>query len=424
MAESITDEESYKFEIITKVNKKEIKQIQAAKLLSISTRQVRRLQSKVQALGQEAVVHHLKGKQSNHQLTPGLKEQALEFVEEKYADFKPTFAAEKLSEIENIVVHPQTLRRWMASKGLWKIHKQKETGEYHSWRPRKECFGELEQFDGSYHYWLEARYCDENRNPIEVCLLAAIDDATGEITKAAFTANEGVIAVFTFWKEYVEKKGKPRNIYLDKFSTYKINHKSAVDNPELMTQFERAMKDLDSRLIPANSPQAKGRIERLFDTLQDRLVKELRLAKIKTPEEGNTFLKVYIPKFNKQFGVVAAKEGDVHKPLSKTDKKNINRIFSIQSIRVINNDFTIQFKNNWYQLSEIQPTTVRAKEKVLVEEWLNLTIHFSLHGYYLKYTVLPEKPKKANKQPVVLTRHKLNWKPPKDHPWRKGFKPK
>jgi hypothetical protein len=419
---SSTEEESYRFAIITQVIKKEIKQTEASKLLHISTRQVRRLQRQVPAVGKQAVIHKLKGKASNHQLTAGLKEQVLKLVKKKYPDFKPTFASEKLAEIENLVVHPQTLRRWMAKKGLWKIRKRKGTGAYHCWRSRKEYFGELEQFDGSYHLWLEDRFVDEHGNPIEVCLLASIDDATGKITRAAFLANEGVVAVFTFWKGYVEEKGKPLAIYLDKFSTYKINHKAAVDNKDLLTQFQRAMHQLDINPIPANSAQAKGRIERLFDTLQDRLVKELRLAGVKTPEEGNAFLQKYIAKFNRQFAVIPTKEGDLHRALSKTERADINSIFSVQSTRVVNNDFTIQFRNTWYQLVQVQPTTVRPKEIVSVEQWLDATIHFSLRGQYLSFTILPEKPKKVNRQPVILTRHSLNWKPPKDHPWRKGFK--
>src|SRR5204862_1861696 len=188
-------------------------------------------------------------------------------------------------------------------------------------------------FDGSYHLWFEDRFLDENDDPIEVCLLASIDDAKGEITKACFAANEGVIAVFTFCKEYVLEKGKPKSIYLDKFSTYKINHKSAVDNSELMTQFQRAMQDLEINPISANSPQAKGRVERLFKTLQDRLIKELRLAKIDNPIEGNKFLReIFIPKFNKQVSVIPAQDGSVHKPLTKAKKQTINDAYSAHEI--------------------------------------------------------------------------------------------
>ena len=419
-----TPEEQYKFDIITKVLKKEIKPGVAAKMLGLSPRQIRRLKPKVRKEGIAAVKHGLKGKQSNHQLAVQLKEDVLKVVGKRYADFKPGFASEKLEEIEKIIVHPQTLRRWMAEYGLWKTRKQKKAGEYHSWRPRKEYFGELEQFDGSYHLWFEKRFVDEKGNPIEVCLLASVDDATGRITKAQFAANEGIAAVFSFWKGYILNFGKPLAVYLDKFSTYKINHKAAVDNHELMTQFERAMQNIAIHLISAHSPQAKGRIERLFGTLQDRLVKEMRLENINTPEEGNKFLEeVFIPKFNAKFAVQASKEGNVHRPLLHTDTKHLDCIFSVQSERTVNNDFTIQFKNNWYQLAEIQPTTVRAKEKVFIEEWLDNTVHISLREKHLNFTVLPERPKKAKRQPIILTYHKINWIPPKDHPWRKGFKP-
>jgi transposase len=397
----------------------------AAKKLRLSIRQVQRVKAEIRKGGVDTIIHKLKGKPSNHAFPEDEKTKAIEIISNKYADFKPGFAAEKLQEIHDMLMTSQTIRVWMTEAGIWKTRKQKNTGKYRSWRPRKECFGEMEQFDGSYHLWFENRFIDKFGTPIETCLLAGIDDATGKITKAVFAANEGVNAVFTFWKEYVLNIGKPLNIYLDKFSTYKINHKSAVDNHELMTQFGRAMMDLAITLIPADSPQAKGRIERLFQTLQDRLIKEMRLANISNPKDGNKFLEeVFIPKFNDKFSVTPAKEGDIHKSLTDTDKLNINRIFSVQSKRVINNDFTIQFKNNWYQLAEVQTTTVRAREKVLVEEWLDGTIHFSLREKYLNYVELLERPKKVKKSPPILTRHKLNWKPPIDHPWRKPYKAK
>lgn len=419
-----TSEEQYKLDVITKILKKKMKSGMAAKLLGISTRQIRRLKNNVKENGISAVVHKLKGKWSNHRIDPSIKEKALVVLSKTYSDFKPTFATEKLSENYAIKISYGTTRLWMIEQGLWRSRKQKKTGEYRSWRPRKEYFGELQQFDGSYHLWFENRYCDEEGLSIEVCLLASIDDATGKITKAQFAKNEGVAAVFNFWREYILTFGKPLNIYLDKFSTYKINHKNAVDNHELITQFQRTMQDLQIELITAHSPQAKGRVEKLFGTLQDRLVKEMRLAGINTPEDGNKFLEnIFLTKFNKRFTVVPVKEGNIHKELLETDKKNLNRILSVQSKRRVNNDFTVQFKNKWHQLAEIQPTTVRARDTVLVEEWLDETLHFSLREKYLNYTVLPEKPKKTNKQPLILTTHKLNWKPPENHPWRKPFKP-
>ena len=422
---SLTEKEQQKLTIINKAIAHEITNDQAAKKLQLSVRQIKRLKQQVKLIGQQAVVHKLKGEKSNHHIETAIKTKTLEIIRASYADFKPILAAEKLSELHGISITAQTARIWMTEAGIWKSRRKKKTGEYRSWRPRKDYFGEMEQFDGSYHYWFEDRFVDEAGNLIEVCLLASIDDAKGEITKAVFAANEGVIAVFTFCKAYVQSLGKPKHIYLDKFSTYKINHKSAVDNSELMTQFQRAMQDLGINPIPANSPQAKGRIERLFKTLQDRLIKEMRLSGINTPEEGNRFLQEdFIPKFNKKFGVVPAKTGDLHEPLSKEDEKNLNRIFSVQSTRTINNDFTIKFKNTWYQLEEVQPTTVRAKEKVLIEEWLDGTIHLSKNGHYLKYIVLPERPKKQTQNPIVLTTHKLNYIPSQNHPWRRPIKPK
>lgn len=393
---------------------------QAAKQLGLSIRQVQRAKAIVRQQGASGIVHKLKGKPGNHRIAENIKKKSLSAIKEKYPDFKPSFATEKLAENHDIHISYGTTRLWMIAEKLWKPRKQKQS-KYRSFRPRKEYFGELQQFDGSYHYWFEDRYIDAGGNPIEVCLLAAIDDATGQITRAEFADHEGVIPVFTFWKGYILELGKPLKIYLDKFSTYKINHKAALDNSELRTQFERATKTLAIDLIFANSPQAKGRVERSFQTLQDRLVKEMRLAGVNTPQEANRFLKdIFIPKFNKQFAVIASKEGNVHRPLLQEEKENLNHTFSTHETRRVNNDFTIQFKNNWYQLTEIQPTTVRPQEVVLLETWLDRTIHILLKNQDLAYMLLPAKPKKQRmKQPAILTTHKLNWTPPKEHPWRK-----
>ncbi len=411
--------EQYRFNVITKVINKEIKPGVAAKLLGISTRQLRRLRIAVLDNGKDAVIHGLKGKPSNHKYKEEEKVKVIETIKEKYSDFKPKFATEKLQETQGITMTSQTIRIWMTEAGLWESRKQKPS-TYFAWRPRREYFGELQQFDGSYHYWFENRFLDSEGNPIEVCLLASIDDATGKITRAEFAAHEGVIPVFNFWRGYILEIGKPLSIYLDKFSTYKINHKNAVDNSELLTQFQQATRSLNIELIPANSPQAKGRIERLFGTLQDRLVKEMRLAKVSNPMEGNIFLKdVFIPKFNKQFSVTPAKEGNVHRLVLSEKKEQLNHIFSIHHTRRVNHDFTIQFKNQWYQLTEIQPTTVRPIMIILVETWLDSSIHLILKNHELNYIVLPEKPKKQRiKQPVILTTHTLNYRPPANHPWR------
>ncbi len=419
----LTPAEQEKAAILTSAIAGKITNHQASKQLGLSVRQVQRAKAAMRKGGITAVVHGLKGKPGNNRITDAIKKESLTLIRKKYSDFKPTFATEKLAENHNIHISYGTTRLWMMQEKLWKARKQKQN-DYRSWRPRKEYFGEFEQFDGSYHYWFENRFVDENGDPVETCLLVSIDDATGKITKAAFLANEGVVAVFTFWKEYAQELGKPLGIYLDKFSTYKINHKAAVDNHELMTQFQRVLQALGIERVIANSPEAKGRVERLFQTLQDRLIKEMRLACMDNPEDGNRFLKeVFIPKFNTKFAVIPEKAGDVHKALLPQEKERINHIFSIHQTRRVNNDFTIQFKNHWYQLTEIQPTTVRPQEIVLVETWLDDSIHIILKNQELAYTILSKKPKRLRiRQPVILTTHKLNWKPPKEHPWKLAAK--
>ncbi len=413
----LREEEKQKFEVITNLLDGKITNGEAAKKLRLSIRHIQRLKVEVRRRGAEALVHHLKGKPSNHKLHQAVKLEALSLVKEKYSDFKPKFASEKLEDNHRLIINPETLRLWMTEAKLWKV-KQYKHPQYHAWRERKEYFGEMEQFDGSYHLWFEDRLLDESGNPVEVCLLAAIDDATGQITAAKFDLHEGVIPVFNFWMEYVLTLGKPLNIYLDKFSTYKINHKNALDNSELITHFQKSMKILSIDLISANSPQAKGRVERLFGTLQDRLIKELRLNNLSSITEANLFLKEFIPKFNSRFSVHPAKDGNVHRQLIQNEKKNLKSIFSVKSQRRVNSDYTIQFKNCFYQLEEIQPVTIRPKERILVEEHLDGTIHFRFKNHYLKCFILPEKPKKIPGQPAILTNHPLNWKPPPDHPWR------
>src|SRR6266568_504473 len=252
----LTAREQERAAILTAAIEGKITNSHAAKQLQLSVRQVQRAKAALWKKGEDSVIHGLKGKTGNHHISETVKEKTLSVIKEKYTDFKPSFATEKLAENHKIHISYGTTRLWMIEKGLWKPRRQKQS-TYRSWRPRKEYLGELQQFDGSYHLWFENRFVDEKGNSIEVCLLAAIDDATGKITKAVFAANEGIVAVFNFWKEYVETHGKPLGIYLDKFSTYKINHKAAVDNQELMTQFQRVLQTLAIERVIANSPEAK-----------------------------------------------------------------------------------------------------------------------------------------------------------------------
>lgn len=417
---TMTEEEVFRFEIINGLIQKEITVGKAMISLDLSKRQIKRLRKRVREQGTEGVIHKGRGKRSNRKTSDETRAKIDTLLKEKYKDFGPTFAAEKLRDDHGIALSKETARAMMIELGLRKTRHRKSNGEYRAWRSRKDYFGEMEQFDGSYHKWFEERNGEH-------CLLASIDDATGKITKAVFAKNEGVEEVSRFWKEYVEALGKPVSVYLDKFSTYKVNHANASDNHELMTQFQRMTQRIGIKLITAHSPEAKGRIERLFKTLQDRLVKEMRLLAISEPEAGNKFLKdVFIPKFNEQFGVVSAQEGDVHRPLSANEKENLPSLFSIQKTRVISNDFCIQYENQWIQLEKEQPTLVCRKDVVVIEKTIDGTLLVKFREKYLRFKLLPERPQKRIEKitalaPAPLIRESMQRKPAENHPWRNSF---
>lgn len=416
----MTERDEFRFEAVNNLILGKININRAMKILDLSKRQVKRLRKRVREKGTEGIIHQGRGKRSNRKIQDDLREKTKKLLKEKYPDFGPKFAAEKLKDNHDIVHSKETARMMMVDLGLRKVRPRKGNGEYRAWRPRKEYFGEMQQFDGSYHKWFEERSGEH-------CLLASIDDATGRITKAVFAKNEGVKEVSRFWKEYVEEHGKPVSAYLDKSSTYKVNHKNAVDNYELLTQFEEMTKRIGIKLITAHSPEAKGRIERLFKTLQDRLVKEMRLLRINDPEEGNRFLKdIFIPAFNKQFGVIPSKEGDVHRALSAQEREKLPSVFSVQNTRKVSNDFCIQYENQWIQLDKEQPTLVCRKDTVVIEKRIDDTIHLSLREKYLNFKMIPRKPERGKEKitalvPAPLIRESMRRVPKKDHPWRKSL---
>src|SRR3989339_59201 len=416
---TMTNKETKRFNIINNLRANKIDGSEAAKQLGLSVRQTKRLKAKVKLLGIKGIIHGNRGKTSHNKIDAKILEKTKEHLQKTYHDFNPLLVQEHLRDDHKIQLSKETVRQIMIGEKLW-LSKKKTNVKKHFWRERKDNYGEMEQFDGSYHNWFESR--NETVVGLEQCLLLSVDDATGKITEGVFEYNEGVIPVFKFWKGYFEEKGLPNAIYLDKFSTYKVNHKNAVDNKELMTQFERAMNQLGVRVIHANSPQAKGRVEKMNGTLQRRLVKEMRLAKINTLAEANKFLKdIFIPKFNKKFAVIPKKESDLHRKLSNKKIKELDSILSIQSERTINNDYTVRFKDNYYQLNEVQPTTVYKRSKVMIEERLNNDIKINIRGCYLNYFKLPERPKKEIdiKLPALTIKRSTAHIPPANHPWRR-----
>ena len=404
-----------KYDIIKKVISQELNGSEAAELLNLSARHIRRLKGKVDKDGIKGLIHGNRGKPGNRSLPDKEKKRIADLIRRKYPDFGPTLAAEKLAELNKIDRSRGAIRSIMIKEEIWKPRpKKKET--HREWRQRKASKGEMIQYDGSYEHWFE------ERGP-EICLLAGIDDADGEVW-AQFDEHEGVEPTFKYWREYIERFGKPYSIYVDKFSTYSMNHKLAKENPDTLTQFERAMeKGLGVEVIHAHSPQAKGRVEKLFKTLQDRLIKELRLAGISAIEEANEFLeKAFLPKFNARFMVEARSKANLHKKLNELGKKKLDSIFSRQYEKVVMSDFTVSHKKKCYQLEKIQPVTICKQDRVTIEERMDQTIQMRLRGKYLNYRLLPEKPKKINSG-----KNNLEWVipksaayvPPADHPWRK-----
>lgn len=409
---TMTNQEFTRYEIIKNLIAGKINGPNASIQTGLSTRQVRRLKKQVRNRGIKGVIHKGRGRISNRKIDFQTKDLIASYIQKDYSDFGPTFAQEKLAEINKIKISIPTVRNIMIEKGFWQVQKIRKK-EYHSWRERKECFGEMIQFDGSYHDWFETGK--------KYCLLGGIDDATSKI-EVRFYLNEGVIPVFKYWKRYLKKYGKPISIYLDKYSTYKVNLKSASNN---LTKFQAVMKELNIKVIHAHSPQAKGRIERIFKTLQDRLVKELRLKNIKDPKKANQFLEeIFLPKFNSRFNVVAKKEKNLHMKLNQFERRELNSIFSLQDYVTINNDYTARHRGIWYQLAQDQSIRIYPGNVILIEKRTDGKIYFRRNEHYLNYKKLPHRPLKIASQLKEEQRNRIIYThhiPPKNHPWRKPF---
>lgn len=395
----------------------------AAEVLKLSWRQVMRLKKKFNKKGLLGILHANRGKTSNCKLPLKETTKAMKIVKEKYVDFGPTLANEKLKEIHNITMSTETLRQLMITNKLW-ISKPIQTEKYpHTWRARKDSFGEMEQYDGSYHNWFESRLKDEAGEVVTLqCLLASIDDGTGRISHAEFAVSEGVMPTFGFWTEYIKDHGKPVSIYLDRFSTYKNNTKRNTKEVLDPTQFGRAMNQLGIRVIHAHSPQGKGRIERLFQTLQDRLVKELRLKNISTITEANVFLQqIFIPAFNKQFAVVPKVKTNAHTSLNQDEKLNLEVICSVQDERKIMNDYTISHEGRLYQIDPRQKTLIRINDRVIVCTKVNGSKTILKHEKELEFKEITERAKRQASQPKSADQRSMGHKPKQNHPWKQEF---
>jgi len=403
----MTQGELKKLHIVKKAIDKAITQAEAARIVEITTRQVRRIIKRIRLQGDKGIIHKSRGRPSNRALPERIKDKALKLCREKYHDFGPTLASEKLFERDKIKVNDETLRLWFIQENIG--YRTRKKRPHRQWRQRKACYGEMVQMDGSHHDWFEGRG--------EPCVLMGyIDDATGE-PFGKFYPYEGTLPAMDSFKRYLEKHGIPVSLYLDKHSTYKVNQKRTIEDElngtDPLSQFARAAKELGVNVIHADSPQAKGRIERLFGTFQDRLIKEMRLKGIKSIEEGNRFLEGYLPVYAKRFGVEAANDSDLHRPLPKTI--DLDKILCKKTEHALRNDFTVAHDKRLYQIAN----NIRAK-KVMVEERTDGSMLIKHRGSILKFKEIQARPKK-----IIMEedRYLFPWKkgsiPSKDNPWRK-----
>jgi len=413
-------------------------QAKAAQLLGLTVRQVRRLEQRLDTFGDAGLVHRLRGRASNRRLDPQLRQRVVRQYQRLYADFGPTLASEKLAE-RSWQVSPDTLRRWLLAEGLWQRRRRRDP--HRCRRPRRSCFGELVQMDTSLHEWTEGRGED-------MVLLTMIDDATSRLL-ARFYPADTTQAHLDLLGRWLRQYGRPRALYTDRHGIFEAHKKGQVDY-EGETQFSRALAELDIGLIKAHSPQAKGRVERSFGTAQDRWVKEMRLAKVKTVDQANQALEKLAPDHNRRFSVPAANAADAHRGLGA--KHHLPAILSIQHERKVSNDYVVRLENRLYQLDKpIYPG--ERGGKVIIELRLDGTMAIRFGNRYLKYHELTfqAKPVKAkNKDEASLetpspgvkptngrsgrtpaepyppdgkeqSKKEGPYRPAANHPWRRGF---
>ena len=375
--------------IITQTEENKITVLEAAELLALTQRQIYRILKRIRAEGVKGIIHKLRGRASNRGYPKELKEKIIGIYRKQYSDYGPTLYSEMLTEYHNISLNRETVRNWLRENSITTSLRKKRP--HRRKRERRNCYGELLQFDGSYHDWFEGRGA-------ECCLLNCVDDATGKVyLKFAISENTQDV-MMTLW-EYIKINGIPRSIYTDRASVYYAEGK--------LTDFGRAMKELGVELIFAKSPQAKGRVERTNRTLQDRLIKALRREGISNIAEANNFLqKKFIKEFNKRF-TAEPEVADVHR---SAKGYKLTNIFCFKTNRQVRNDYTINLSGGYIQLLKGSSPLPRPKQDVTISKFLNGEMHIYFNGQELNFTKLDSKPGKKGYKII---------KPPKDHPFRK-----
>ena len=404
--------------ILDQLKRKAMKQKRAASILGVSVRQVRRLLKIYRRDGTTGLAHKLRGVPSNNKANPVILDAAIAIIKERYADFSVTLAHEKLTEHHGFPYSRETLRSVMMTVGLWTPKRQPHP-VIHALRDRRASEGELVQLDGSPHAWFE------NRAP-SCTLLVYIDDATGKLLHLSFAVSETTNAYFLATRAYLEHHGKPLAFYVDRHSVFRVNTTKAltarVEDSNGKTQFGRAMDELGIELIFANSPQAKGRVEKVNHTLQDRLVKELRLNRVTSMEEGNQMLPAFMEAFNRRFAVQPRSPVNLHRPLSSSDV--LEHILVQKHHRRLSTQLTISYGSRIYQIITDRPTYAMRHATVVVQEDTERRVTILYNGGILAYRIMKHHPKSE----IVDSKHvnivvdqvkeQVRVKPSPNHPWK------
>ena len=358
--------------------------VEAATLLGVGRRQLLRLRSAFQAQGPVGLVSRKRGWPSNRAHGATLRRTVIGLVRDRYADFGPTLATEKLRELHGLPLGVETLRQWMIADGLWLRRKDRRARVFQP-RPRRACLGELVQIDGSEHWWFE------DRGP-QCTLLVFIDDATGRLMELRLVETEAAFGYFQSTRAYLAAHGKPVTFYSDKHSIFRISKADALQGRG-MTQFGRALHDLNIDILCANTPQAKGRVERANKTLQDRLVKEFRLQGVCSIEAGNAALPAFVePRgspdmaaYNARFAKAAADGRDMHRPVAETD--DLDTAFSWQEERTVSGSLTLQYEKVLFLLQPNDVTRGLARKQVTVHDFPDGRFEIRHEGQALPYLV-------------------------------------
>ncbi len=420
---SLSQRERERLKVLHELTGAHLTQIEAAGRMSLSPRQVRRLQRRVKREGDVGVVHRLRGRPSNRKMAAEIERRILARVQRHYADFGPTLAAEHLTR-RGLRVSRETLRKWMTAAGLWRPRRQRLTA-VHVWRERRAAFGELVMWDTSEHLWLE------ERGPV-LQLITMIDDATSRLW-GRFAEHDSTEENLRTLEGWLRRHGRPVAYYTDKAGLFQVNRPPQLDEQlrgePPRTQIGRALGELGIHWIPAHSPQAKGRIERGFGTLQDRLVKEMRLAGVNTLEQANRFLvEVFLPFWEQRFTVAPRQPHDAHRRLEREHRLEV--ILSVREPRTVAQDYTVRWDRQRWAIPRAAVRTGLRRARVEVERRLDGSHWLRFRGHYLPLVACPAAaPTSASPfglRPPGLaeeTKSKANPKPkyipPPDHPWKR-----